>query len=180
MTRDPVERVWSAYNFAVANGWESLSLADALAAEDRRRHGSHTERVELAYVYNSRHDAHIARIQRYYPESQVHVLTLSQLADASGRTLAPLLQQLELPSVALPALPPQNTAMTPKSVRLQRWVVGESRVKRALRATIPARWKVGFHKHISTSLLSWNRTVSTPRPMSPADRALNHAALEQP
>lgn len=35
--RDPVDRVYSTYNYLVQNGWESLPFADALNREDQRK-----------------------------------------------------------------------------------------------------------------------------------------------
>lgn len=178
LTRDPVERVWSAYRFAVANGWERLPLEEALAAEVDRRRGTRIERVELQYVRNSRYDEHIARLHRYFPAASVHVITMSQLGDASDSALAPLLRALGLQTEGLPPLPAQNTASNTKSAALQRWILGESTLKQAARRAIPPRWKARIHTHVTAPILLWNRVAAPPAALSDDARALITAALD--
>jgi hypothetical protein len=178
LTRDPVERIWSAYRFAVANGWETLDLADALAAESGRRQGTRIERVELQYVRNSQVQMHVARLHRHFPESNVHVLKMADLGDASGDTLTALLTALGLEGQALAPLPAQNTASNPKSTRLQRWILGESRLKRWVRHTVPPHIKSRIHQHLTAPVLSWNRLPAAPSVLTDDARALINAALD--
>ncbi len=178
LTRDPVERIWSAYRFAVANGWETLPLADALAAESGRRQGTRIEQVELQYVGNSRYDAHLAALHRHFPKTQVHVLQMTALGDASSTALAPLLQALELDTETLAPLTSQNTASNAKSATLQRWILGESLLKRLVRQTVSPHWKTRIHQHLTAPLLSWNREPAVPSVLTQDARALISAALD--
>jgi hypothetical protein len=178
LTRDPVERIGSAYCFAVANGWETLALADALAAESDRRQGTRIERVELQYVGNSSYDKHITRLLQYFPRAQVHVLETTALGDGSSTALAPLLQALGLHNATLPPLPSQNTASFTKNAALQHWILGDSLAKRFVRRTLSPRLKSRIHQHVTAPVLSWNRRSAPPHILTDEARALINAALD--
>ncbi len=178
LTREPVERIWSAYRFAVDNGWETLGLADALAAESARRQGTRIEQFELQYVQNSHYEGHIARLHHHFPTSNVHVLDMATLQDASSTALAPLLRALALEPDTLPPLPSQNAASNSKSATLQRWILGESPLKRLVRRTASPHWKTRIHQHLTAPVLSWNRRPAAPSQLTDDARALITAALD--
>lgn len=69
VVRDPVDRLWSQYNYEVSRGFEDLSLEEALAAEPERTAG-HVERIqsEPGWVsFAHRHHSYLDR-SRYASE----------------------------------------------------------------------------------------------------------------
>jgi len=172
LTRPPVERVWSAYQFARRNGWESLPLGDALAAEASRSTGDHIEATELQYVANSRYDALIQNVAKVFPAEQLLVLSLDALADADTHALAPILSHLGLADANLSPLPRKNTASTTRIGALHRMALAESLPKRVARTLLPPRLKGAIHQHITHRLLRWNTVQTPPKPLPSEDRAL--------
>lgn len=107
--RDPVELVWSHYNFEVRRGFETRTFEDALAQEEGRLAGE-VERMldEPGYEsFTHRHHAYLARARYaeqferllgYFPREQLLVLRSEHLAAAPGTALQPVWGFLGLPS----------------------------------------------------------------------------------
>ena len=106
MLRDPVARAWSHYHHNLPLGLESLSFADAIAAEPERLAGE-AERLQAdptAVSFAHRHHSYLDR-SRYGPQvarwravagDRLLVLRSEQLFDEPHRTFQRLLQFLEL------------------------------------------------------------------------------------
>jgi hypothetical protein len=82
--RHPVERAWSAYRYAVANGWEpTLRDFDAALDEEpaRRKSGEHRAMYDLAYVNNGMYAQHLRHWTRFFDRSQFLLLRTDDLRD---------------------------------------------------------------------------------------------------
>lgn len=166
LTRDPVDRVWSAYHFARKNGWETLDIHAALAAEHARRGGSRIERVELQYVANSRYDVLISGVVDVFGAEALRVVPMTQLGEMSSVQLAPIYDHLGLPAAEQPGHRRQNVASTPRFAPVHRLALGESSIKRWARSVLPTPLKQRIHQHLVGPVLRWN-TVHAPLPAVP-------------
>ncbi len=87
MLRDPVERAISNYRFSVANGLETLSLDDALAAEADRVAHADTAGVSVSpYAYTGRgHYAdYLDAWRAVFPAERIHLLTTERTVGDEG------------------------------------------------------------------------------------------------
>ena len=119
LLRDPVSRAWSHYHHNLRLGLESLSFADAIAAEPERLAGE-AERLQAdptAVSFAHRHHSYLDR-SRYGPQvvrwreaagDRLLVLRSEQLFDEPHRTFQRLLEFLELD----PWRPPDYERLAP-------------------------------------------------------------------
>jgi sulfotransferase family protein len=85
LLRDPVERAYSHYWHERRTGRETLSFAQALAAEPERRSAKETR---YAYVERGRYLSQLQRIDELYPRERVLVLLFEDLRDDPAGTFA--------------------------------------------------------------------------------------------
>ena len=123
--RDPADRTFSAYNFMVGMGRETLSFEDALEAEAERL-AANWEFI-WAYQGASFYADAVAAYQAAFPE--VHVVLLDDLKREPERTTAEVYAFLGLDPVG--ASPPDrvhNAHRAPRSQRVAAWRSGRGAV----------------------------------------------------
>ena len=76
MVRNPVDRAISQYHMYVQQGMEDRGLMDALFADDGEPH------LSYAYLTRGRYHEQISLMRKYFPETQVLVHRLEDLAQA--------------------------------------------------------------------------------------------------
>jgi hypothetical protein len=120
--RNPVERAYSQFQMSRREQEEPLeSFAEAVAAEDRRldperaRVGASPHYNSWAigcwsYLMRSRYAEQLERWLELFPRSQLHVLTLEELAQDPQAALEEVHEFLELPAHRYDALSPLHTA----------------------------------------------------------------------
>lgn len=91
--REPAERAYSNYRWSVMNGLESLSFADAVAAEPAREAAYRGEdRFRRPYSYVSRGE--YARLLRpwleRFPRDAIHLLSFDDIVASPGKAVASL------------------------------------------------------------------------------------------
>jgi hypothetical protein len=92
--RDPVERAWSHYGMALANGLEHLPFWLALLVEPLRlwlgsnRLARHSALRENSYRGRGLYARQLRRFLRYFPRNQLLVIRSEDLGDAHDQTLA--------------------------------------------------------------------------------------------
>ena len=80
LLRDPVERTISQYFHAVRNGYEALSLVDAIMAEEQRlKEGSQYSHQKHSYVARSRYSEQLERYERHFRKTQILVMKSEEL-----------------------------------------------------------------------------------------------------
>ncbi len=133
--RDPAERAYSQYRDEVKAGNETLSFADALAAEPERmapelarmaqdEHYYSFAHEHLAYRAQSMYADNLERWLAYFPREQVYVLRSEDLFARPAETFAGLTSFLGLPPYTPPggfrqynASPPARDADTVQQLR---------------------------------------------------------------
>lgn len=81
MLRNPIDRAYSAYNFALKNGWENPdnNFIDTLALQDKRIEGSFNEQTNLSYFYVGLYYKHISNWLKWFPKENVFIMLNSDL-----------------------------------------------------------------------------------------------------
>jgi len=91
VVREPVARAWSAYNYALQNGWESneVGILDALDLEEERLNsGDHRQKFDLAYFNNGLYWKHLTHWLLYFPRERFLILKAADLRNDPDATLA--------------------------------------------------------------------------------------------
>jgi hypothetical protein len=122
--RNPVDRAYSHYWQKIRRGRETLSFADALAAEDARLQGE-SERLRDepgSYSFNHNHFAYRARgryaeqLEHWFelvPRDRILVVSGEELYRHSQNVMNDVFAFLGLPTTTLPAFPASNQADYP-------------------------------------------------------------------
>jgi hypothetical protein len=120
LLRDPVKRAYSHYQHQVANGWETLSFPDAVAAESDRLAGEEKRLLgepgyfsfnHLHYSYLARGDylSQLRRWEAFFPTDRILVRRAEDLYRDTSRIVSEVLEFLELPDMELASYRAANT-----------------------------------------------------------------------
>ena len=155
--RNPVSRTFSAYNFMVGQGRETLSFDDALAAEDDRL----ADNWEFIWAYRraSLHADAVAAYQDAFPD--VHVLLLDDIRRDVEAATGAVFDFLGVDrTVRTEVGGVHNAHRAPRSQRVSAWRAGEGVVGAALnlaRRAIPSSVRDRVRGHAD----AWNAKPPT-------------------
>lgn len=172
--RDPVDRAWSAFNYARRNAWEpEADFARALALEPERRSGTYRERHDLAYVGNGLYAAHLARWRDHFPAENILVLTDRELERDPVATVGRALRHagLEAPAEVAP-IGRQNVAGVPRARWLNRLLFDkDAGLRRAAARLLPGSLKVAVRQRVLPRVVRLNTRAQANEPLDPRLRA---------
>lgn len=175
MLRDPVKRAFSAYNFAMKNGWEdpNVSFSESLALEPARLKGNYTERFELAYFYNGLYHQHLSYWKKHFDDDQFLIITDSDLKNERAETLRRVFSFLGVnESADINLHVEHNKAGGVKNAKLQKVLLDkEAGWKRKLGKVVPRSMKVALRANVIKPMMEWNKTEA-------ANRAITSAEIE--
>ncbi len=170
--RNPIDRAYSAYWFAVRNGWESAAtFEEAIELEEQRLNGTRQEQTELSYLNQGKYAERLRPFLDQFGHEQVRVVFQDDLRTDAGVAVSETLQWLGVHRKAELDLSKKiNVASMPRFRSLQRVLLQENRVKRAVRKfTSPAlRWQL--QKRILLPLVKHNVRPFTYEPMNARTR----------
>ncbi|MBS1746343.1 MAG: sulfotransferase domain-containing protein [Bacteroidetes bacterium] len=89
MLRNPVDRAYSAYNFAIKNGWEQPSnhFIDTIALQEQRIKGSFNEQTNLSYFYVGLYYQHISNWLKWFPKENIYIIFNNDLKKNAQKTV---------------------------------------------------------------------------------------------
>ena len=173
--RNPVDRAYSAYWFARANGWETETSFDkALAREPERLIGTYQEQAELTYIAHGKYAEQIQAYLGFFTKKQIFVLLTEELRNQPNATMKKVFQFLDVaPKVNnLDFEHYSNQASYPRFLNLQRFLMSKEdtwykTIGRKLMSTSTRIW---IRKHIIRTFVRWNRQPFQYPPMNPETR----------
>ena len=172
MLREPVERAWSAYQYALRNGWESPGhrFPDCIQLEGPRLT---KEQYDLVYFYNGLYHLHLQHWLSNFPREQVLLIRLSDLQTEPAKTLAAVFNFLGLDPISIDTSARFNEASNVFSTGLQKAMLTKGRRGRLLKNMIPQRVKVFVRSRIFPLIYRLNTRLVEDQPeLSEEDRLL--------
>ncbi|MFT4524993.1 MAG: hypothetical protein ACI85F_001145 [Bacteroidia bacterium] len=170
MLRDPIKRAFSAYNFAIKNGWEKrgVSFEKSFELEAERLKGNYTEKYELAYFYNGLYHRHLTNWAKHFNLENMLVLKDSDLRFEREATLKRVFRFLRVDEFAdIDLHVEHNRAGGVKNPILQKVLLDkEAGWKRKLGAVVPTSMKVALRAKVIKPVMEWNKTEALNRPMT--------------
>ena len=153
--RNPVDRAYSAYLYALRMGWETLpTFEQAIAAEEDRKATGGRLAVHCAYLERGHYAQQLANIRKRFPSSQTHILLMDDLDQELAQTMCTTLQFLGLGAEFLPiGNEKQNTARMARWPMLSRIIVKDHPLRRRIREFVPD----GIALRLRNLLLSANQ-----------------------
>lgn len=163
--RDPVERAFSAFRFARAEGWEDAPSLLAALQGGGSASTSDAERDIRDYLGNGRYSDLLRSLYSAVPSSNVYVVFESDMTSNPAHAFAPLLARLGIEPMS------SNLEVINKTGAQRSRAVGKllraKWVKSLSKRLIPA----GARRSLRYKLLSWNASGAAQVLASPEERA---------
>ena len=179
--RDPVDRAWSAYWYAVRNGWESesVSFEQALALEGQRLQSKNPrEQRDLAYLSNGMYWHHLQRWLALFPREAFFIVSSTELRQNAAEVVARAWGFLGLDSDGKV----ETTREYNRAGRARlRWVYRllykrDSGLRQAVGRLMPARLRIWIRSSVFPRIVRLN-TAESETPRMPADVRLRLEAM---
>lgn len=159
MLRDPVERAYSAYKYAIKNGWEDEknSFEDTIELEKER---IKKEQYDLTYFYNGLYTKHIVHWQKYFPEKNFLIIQDTELKNNSKEVLKKVFSFLEIEdlSESIDTSKEFNKAGVVRSKELQSFLLSKnSKLKKIIAFFLPRKLKVLIMSYVMPKIFEFNQ-----------------------
>ncbi len=158
MVREPVSRAYSAYNYAIKNGWEDKenSFEDSFLLEPDR---IKNEQYDLMYFENGMYYTHIQSWQEYFSKENFLIIKDVDLKENVDSVLSRIFQFLEInPIVDIDTSKEFNKAGVVRSRVLQSFLLKkDSFLKKSLGILIPRNLKVWVRANIFKKIYQLNQ-----------------------
>lgn len=173
LLRDPVERAYSSYRYAIHNGYHT----DDIAFQDLEQYETHytesNDPVEVdnhGHLWGSHYKMHLERWLQYFPKEQLLILTTKELSANPEGLLRRVTDFLEIaPFTSVPALPPQHAASGSRFKPLQQFLVNRNHpARRILRLFLRPFTHVIIRSGGVDRLKQWNRKEAIVPPLDGA------------
>lgn len=173
--RNPIDRAYSAYWFARRNGTEDCeTFEEGLAKEDdRKRHGTERERVELAYLTRGEYARQIKPYMELFGCDSVRVILSEDLFGQPEDTVLALMKWLDVRwSVENIDIHERvNPSAMPRSKALHRFLHHpEYPIKRYFRRVTSPRFRYYVRRYLKTPLIRANTKPFSYPPINPETR----------
>lgn len=169
--RDPVKRAYSLYWNMVSEGIETLSFEDALIAEKDRSRSESAEyscSIDYQYVDSGLYARQVRCYLKYFQPAQFHFVFFEDLKNSPETTFAGIFRFLGVGENAdIRSGAAHNSAGTPRSKALHRFLRRPSALRRAVGRMLPGRVKYA----LVTKALSLNRQPHRYPPIRPETEA---------
>lgn len=156
--RDPIDRLLSAYEYAVNEGWENKDLQTALNLESSRLKKSWQKNKSLGYVNNGLYGTNLTNVLDIFPKSQVLVINYNDFKNDVQSTLFSVYDFLNLERIIPSEYSRKNVTTVAKSklvARIVRSILSSNGpVKKIVKKVIP----IAKQLIVRNWLLSLNRT----------------------
>ena len=159
--RDPVNRAWSAFNYAKAKGWEpgDTKFPDALDLEPERLQSmEHRNRHDLVYLYNGLYWRHLTNWMKNFNKDQFLILRSRDLRDDPDGCLEQIWRFVGVEAdIHCDTSREYNRASRPRLLWINEFLSSKtSRIKTALRWLLPGRLRVWIRGRVIPAVKNAN------------------------
>jgi hypothetical protein len=158
MLRNPVDRAYSAYNYAIKNGWEDAnnSFEDTIALEKER---IENEQFDLTYFYNGMYSQHLEYWQKYFPKENFLLIKDTELKNNASEVLVKVFEFLGIDTQQqIDTSKEFNKAGVVRFKFLQSFLLKKnSYIKKFLGSLMPRKVKVWIRANILKKVYQFNQ-----------------------
>lgn len=162
MVRDPIERAYSAFYYALRNGWENENenFDSVYTLEEKRLQGNLTERYDLAYFSNGLYYKHLLNWYSYFPKENFLILLDLDLYKEPENTFRRIFQFLNIdPDYKIDTAKKYNTAGATRFKALQNLMINkDSKFLRKLGNLVPLSIRIFIRSVIFSGITKYNAT----------------------
>jgi hypothetical protein len=157
MLRDPTDRAFSAYNYAIKNGWENkkVSFLDSLNLEKER---IINKQFDLTYFYNGLYKKHLDYWKTFFPENRFLTIWDYELKNEPKKVLERICRFLCIEyDENIDFSLSYNKAGIVRSKIIQRFLLSKnSKLKNFFGKLIPRNFKVFIRANLLSKLYKFN------------------------
>jgi len=157
LLREPWERAYSSFRYAIKNGWEkeAIDLADSVRFEKMRLE---SEEYDLTYLSNGKYYEHLSNWMRQFDQEKFFIATNEELQINPDLLLKRLCEFLAIDSsFEFDTQTRYNQSATIKSELLQRLLLTkDSKIIPKIGRLLPSTLRVFIRAEIFSRLLKWN------------------------
>lgn len=183
MLRNPIDRAYSAYHFAIKNGWESpkVSFMDAFELQEQRLSGNFTEKTDLSYFDGGLYAKHLTNWFKCFNKDNVLIVLDSDFISDSTLQMKKVFNFLSVSeSVEINTDNRYNKSGDVRLKSLHHFLRNkESRFRRNVGKILPFGLKTFYRHHILSSIDKFNKTEKKYQPLSFEDREILFKYFEQ-
>jgi len=181
MLREPVDRAYSAYNYAIKNGWEDIrnSFEDTLFLEKERLK---EEKYDLTYFENGKYHKHIKHWMSFFPKENFLLIKDTELKGSPKEVLEKIFSFLGIENQAnsIDTSREYNKAGVVRSKRLQAFLLNKnSKIKKIVGTLLPREYKVWIRANILKKIYSINQIDKENRKLPLSSRRKIEKVFEQ-
>ncbi len=159
MLRDPINRAYSAYNFAIKNGWENKknSFEETIGLEKNR---VEKEEYDLMYFENGQYYKHIKCWQESFPKENFLLIRDTELKNNSEEVLKKIFLFLGIRdcSARIDVSKEFNRAGVARSSLLHSFLTNKNLVvKKILGCLLPAKLRVWIRMNVIKKIILFNQ-----------------------
>ncbi|NPA68001.1 MAG: sulfotransferase domain-containing protein [Chlorobi bacterium] len=182
--RNPEERAFSSYQYAINNGYTDKNISFTKAVNDEEYHIKNsdiTTQNNLCHIYQSKYFEHISYWSEFFPRNQILILKTEDLKNNTEFLLKQLSDFLEISEFKITEKISANKSAKAKSEALQQFLLNRNTpARKFLRKILPKGIKnLILNSKFPEKLSSINRKEIKYEPLSGEDRIFAEHFLEK-
>lgn len=175
LLRDPVDRAYSAYNYAKKNGWESSDVSFIKSIEKEEEIRSNKELIrknDLLYFWNGLYHHHLTNWFNYFPKDSFFIFKDEELRNNAAVKIKELFKFLGISEhKEINTSKEYNKAGNVKSKFVQKYILNkETRSKKIIGSFLPSSIKVFIRSKVFKKLIELNKIDKENEPLHAQDR----------
>ncbi|MBO9699277.1 MAG: sulfotransferase domain-containing protein [Sporocytophaga sp.] len=175
LLREPVDRAYSAFNYAKKNGWENseISFLKSLEKEEEIRNNKGLIRKnDLLYFWNGLYHHHLTNWFKYFPKDSFFIFKDEELRNNGYIKIKELFQFLGISeNQEINTSKEYNKAGNVKSKFIQKYILSKgSPSKKFIGSILPSKIKVFIRSKVFKKLIELNKIDKENEPLQAQDR----------
>lgn len=176
MLRNPIDRAYSAYHFAIKNGWESskTNFFEALKLQEKRLSGNLTEKTDLSYFDGGLYAKHLSGWFKWFNKDRFLILLDTDFIEDSRLQMQRVFDFLNVDkSAEINTNLVYNKSGDVRLKSLHHFLRNkESKFRRNVGKILPFGLKSFYRQRVLPSIDKFNKTEKNYKPLSFKEREI--------
>lgn len=167
--RNPVDRAYSAYHYALFRGYEDMPTFEEALEADHNRFDDKITRGTVDYYERGNYVHQIKRVWKIFPQENVKIILQEDMKNNMEQIINECYQLAGVDTSFAPDLSIKfNESARAKYPALSRFIIRSTAIKSVIRTLLPEKMLASTREKVK----NFNRESYTPPPMDPATRKM--------
>ena len=157
--RDPKERAYSAYKYAISRGWETeKDISVAINPERELTFNEYWQHSNLTYIQHSCYGIQIQNIIKYVQPKNLLVINFNDIKTEPRKVITMLLSYLNITDCSVENINYKiyNSQKSTKIKVMQKIIIRDNLIKKIYQKIMPASLRSIINKKVVRRLENWN------------------------